>query len=156
MTLKELRLSKGLSQEKTAELCGITRKTYIKYEKDESVINPVKYNFYCKAIEEYNKIDEDHGILSIEQIKIICKDIFDNYDVEYAFLFGSYAKGNAKENSDVDILVSTNTSGLKFFGLVEDLRESLHKKVDVLNTNQLDNNIALIKEILKDGVKIYG
>ena len=156
MTLKELRLSKGLSQEKAAELCGISRKTYIKYEKDESIILPVKYNFYCKAIEEFGKIDEEHGILTFEQIKTTCKNVFNEYDVEYAFLFGSYAKGNAEDTSDVDILVSTKTTGLKYFGLVESLREALHKKVDVLNTNQLNNNIQLVKEILKDGVKIYG
>ena len=40
--------------------------------------------------------------------------------------------------------------------LVESLREKLQKKVDVLNREQLNNNPALINEILKDGVKIYG
>ena len=40
--------------------------------------------------------------------------------------------------------------------LVEEIRTILCKKVDVLNVNQLNNNIELIEEILKDGIKIYG
>lgn len=46
--------------------------------------------------------------------------------------------------------------GLKFYGLVEEIRTALHKKVDVLDINQLKNNMELIQEILKDGIKIYG
>ena len=40
--------------------------------------------------------------------------------------------------------------------LVEEIREALHKRVDILDVNQLKNNIELTEEILKDGVKIYG
>jgi hypothetical protein len=40
--------------------------------------------------------------------------------------------------------------------LVETLREELKKKVDVLDIKQLNNNLVLTKEILKDGIKIYG
>ena len=58
--------------------------------------------------------------------------------------------------SDVDLLISANLKGLKFYGLVEEIRTTLHKKVDVLDVNQLKDNIELMNEILKDGVKIYG
>ena len=44
-------------------------------------------------------------------------------------------------------------SGLKFFALVEELRESLRKKVDVLELNQLENNQDLLNEGLKEGIK---
>jgi hypothetical protein len=40
--------------------------------------------------------------------------------------------------------------------MVEELRTKLHKNVDVLDINQLNNNIELAKEILKEGIKIYG
>ena len=43
-----------------------------------------------------------------------------------------------------------------YFELVETLREKLHKKVDFLDVNQLKNNYALVQEILRDGIKIYG
>ena len=53
-------------------------------------------------------------------------------------------------------MISVDIKGIKFFGLVEELRVALHKKVDVLDINQLNNNTDLVKEILRDGVKIYG
>lgn len=156
MTLKELRLSRDLSQEKAAELCGVSRKSYIKYEKDESTIKPIKLKFFYNELGEYGKIDETHGILSLDQIKSICATVLKKYDVDYCILFGSYSKGKAKEDSDVDLLISSNVRGMYFFGLVEELREALNKKVDVLDLAQLNNNIDLVKEILKDGIKIYG
>ena len=76
--------------------------------------------------------------------------------VKYCILFGSYAKGKETPTSDVDLLISANIKGLKFYGLVEELRVALHKKVDVLDMNQLKNNLELTEEILKDGIKIYG
>ena len=46
--------------------------------------------------------------------------------------------------------------GLKFYGIVEKLRLALHKKVDVLNLDQLKDNLELTNEILRDGIRIYG
>ena len=40
--------------------------------------------------------------------------------------------------------------------MVEELREALHKKVDALDLKQLDHNMDLVYEVLKDGIKIYG
>ncbi|MBR6406399.1 MAG: hypothetical protein IKS18_09470 [Lachnospiraceae bacterium] len=54
------------------------------------------------------------------------------------------------------MLISTSLAGLAFFGLAETLREKLHKRVDLLDLNQLLNNEMLLKEVLKDGIKIYG
>ena len=76
--------------------------------------------------------------------------------VEFCYLFGSYAKGYANEKSDVDLCVSTSLTGLDFFGLIEDIRVALHKKVDLIRFDTLNNNLKLINEIMKDGIKIYG
>ena len=92
----------------------------------------------------------------MEQIKEVCVDVFSDYEVEFCYLFGSYAKSKANETSDVDLLIQTNVAGIKFFGLVEELREKLKKKVDLIDTRQLNNNQVLLHEILKDGIKIYG
>ncbi|MDD7401977.1 MAG: nucleotidyltransferase domain-containing protein [Eubacteriales bacterium] len=67
----------------------------------------------------------------------------------------AYAKGKAKIDSDIDLLVATDVTGLKFFALVEELREALRKNVDVLNFEQLEGNSVLLNEILRDGIKIY-
>ena len=103
-----------------------------------------------------NRIDEEHGILTIEDLTKICNTVFSEYNISYCYLFGSYAKGRATETSDVDLLVSGEAEGLQFYGMVEALREALHKQVDVLTPAQLANNPALLNEILRDGVKIYG
>ena len=100
-------------------------------------------------------VDEEHGVLTREDIEVACTKVFEKYDVKFAYLFGSYAKGKATPTSDVDLLVCTEVLGLRFYGLVEELRNELHKKVDVLDMNQLNGNIQLTEEILKDGVKIY-
>lgn len=86
----------------------------------------------------------------------ISGEIFKDYSVEYCYLFGSYAKGKATEKSDVDLLVAMPVDGMKFYELIEMLREQLKKKIDLLNIEQLDNNPMLVQEILKDGIKIYG
>ena len=156
MTLKELRRSKKITQAKCAEYLGIPLRTYQTYENDSSKVGTMKYDFMMQKLVEYRIIDETHGILSTEQIKNICGTVFDFADVEYCYLFGSYAKGNATASSDIDLLVSTPVTGMKFYDLTEALRESLQKKVDVLSKEQLNNNPVLMNEILKDGIKIYG
>lgn len=156
MKLKKLRQEKGLTQEQVAQLLGVTRRTYLKYENDQSSLSKIKYKFIYQTLEQYGVIDEERGILTIEQIKNACFEIFKDYDVEYCYLFGSYAKGNANPKSDIDLLISVNASGLQFFEIVERLREKLKKKIDLLDAKELEKNILLVEEILKDGVKSYG
>lgn len=156
MTLKELRKKKKLTQAACAKYLGIPLRTYQNYETDVSKIESIKYNFMVQKLEEYGFVDETHGILTVDEIKNICSSIFENYNIDYCYLFGSYAKGKATEVSDVDLLISTPISGMRFYDLVETIREALQKKVDVLNREQLNENLELINEILKDGIKIYG
>lgn len=156
MTLKELRKQKKLTQIECAKYLGIPVRTYQNYETEPAKASTMKYAFMMQKLEQYGFVDESHGILTQQQITEICSDIFPDYNVEYCYLFGSYAKGKATAVSDVDLLVATNVSGMRFYDLVETLREALSKKVDVLNREQLNDNPDLINEILKDGVKIYG
>ena len=95
-------------------------------------------------------------MLNIASIRESVSPIAKQYGLRRVFLFGSYAKGTANEESDVDLLIATDVSGIKFYDLVEAIRESLHKKVDVLDPKQLLDNPELVNEILKDGIKIYG
>ncbi len=155
MTLKELRLSKELTQSQVAKLVGISLRSYKEYENDVTKINTLKYNYIFNELSKINYIDEEHGILKIDNIKKIVSDVLSNFDVDYCYLFGSYAKNNANELSDVDLLVSTKITGMAFFGLVERLRESLHKKVDLLRIQDKTKNLELLNEIMKDGIRIY-
>lgn len=156
MSLKDIRLQGNLTQEEAAQLLGVTRRTYVNYEAGKIDEASLKYKYVVETLQKASLLDENHGILTIDQIRKICSEIFKNYSVDYCYLFGSYAKGKATETSDVDLLVAMPVDGMKFFELIELLREQLKKKIDLLDIAQLDNNSALVQEILKDGIKIYG
>ena len=156
MSIKELRKSLDLTQKEVSELVSIPLRTYLNYENDESKKGTIKYNYIMEKLEEYGYIDEEHGLLTIEKVKTIVSSVLSKYDAEYCYLFGSYAKETATEKSDVDLLLSSSVTGMKFYGLVEELREQLKKKVEVVTVSSLEGNLDLLNEILKDGIKIYG
>lgn len=154
--LKELRIEKKMTQKQVSELVGISLRSYKTYENDANKTGTLKYNYIVEKLKEIDPVDETHGVLEVEDIKRKCTQVFEKYDINFCYLFGSYAKHKAVPTSDVDLLVSANIKGLKFYGLIEDIRNALHKKVDVLDINQLKDNLELTEEILKEGIKIYG
>lgn len=154
--LVELRTRAKLTQTEAAKLFGVSLRSYQDYETKADKANTVKYKYFISEYEKMLFVDEEHGLLDIDTIKTVCKKIFDKKDVTSCYLFGSYAKHKEKETSDVDLLIDTTITGASFYGLVEELREALHKKVDLLDLNQVMINKVLLQEILKDGIKIYG
>ena len=154
--LKKLRNDIKMTQQEVADLVGISLRSYKSYENDEEKQGTIKYNYILEQLSKLHYIDEETGMLELEDIVRKCSKVFERYEVNFCYLFGSYAKGKATPASDVDLLISTSVTGLMFYDLVEALREGLKKKVDLLNREQLNNNPDLINEILKDGVKIYG
>jgi len=153
--LKETRTSKNLTQEQACALLGVSLRSYKSYENDASKQNTLKYRFMVDTLEKHIVLDEEHGILSLQEITDACGQVLSQYNVRYCILFGSYAKGTQTQTSDIDLLISTDVTGLRFFGIAERLRNLLHKKVDLLDLNQVSSNKLLLDEILKDGVKIY-
>lgn len=93
---------------------------------------------------------------TVSQIQDILVPIFREYNIRKAILFGSYAKGLAKDKSDIDLLVDSGLKGLAFFGLLEDVVNALGKDVDLLDTSQIIPNSDVDNEIKKTGVMIYG
>lgn len=156
MNLKNIRQSGKITQQEASVILGVPLRTYIRYENDEKYEKSLKYQKMCDVLEDKFKIDEEHGILTYDQIKEIVNGVFKKYDdIEFAFLFGSYAKGKAVPMSDVDIMVCTDITGLDFFGLIEELREALHKKVDLIRFKDIDKESKIMFEILRTGRKIY-
>lgn len=158
MELLETRLQFGLSQVEAASILNMPVRTYIRYEKDNNYGNILKRSMMINMLNDNCKITETNGLLTIDQIKKALNKVFDDEykgQIDFCYLFGSYAKGYAKENSDVDLCVATQLTGLKFAGLSESIREALHKKVDLIRFSNLENNMTLINEIMKDGIKVY-
>ena len=94
-------------------------------------------------------------VYSVDEIKTVLFPIFVRYNVKKAVLFGSYVKGLADKNSDVDLLLDSGLRGLKFVGLIEDVRLALDKEVDVFDETHIIPNSKIDSEISKDGVVIY-
>ena len=159
MTLLETRKQYNVSQVEVATLLDIPVRTYIRYEKDDTYGSDLKRRTMIQLINDKYELTEDKGLLNVETIKKELTILFEGQYkgmVEFCYLFGSYAKGYATEQSDVDLCVATSLKGLDFVGLSEDIRRLLHKKVDLIRFDTLGNNLELINEIMKDGIKIYG
>ena len=91
-------------------------------------------------------------IFTIENIVNLVKPIAKKYQVDRIYLFGSYARGEAGTDSDLDFLVY---GGEKFkltmiFALAEDLREVLEKKVDVFEIHEINPNSEFYNTIMKE------
>jgi len=77
------------------------------------------------------------------------------YGVRILGIFGSYARGEQKEVSDIDILVEIERPiGLRFFELWDDLEAILGVKIDLLTVKAVKQKPLLWKSIKKDLVYV--
>lgn len=95
-----------------------------------------------------------------EQIKTISEKampVFVRYGIGYAGLFGSYARGEEKAESDIDIMVRKGDKSLSLFDFVRmrnELSTIFEKKVDIVSES---NIVPYFKEyIFKDLQPLYG
>ena len=94
-------------------------------------------------------------IYSKEQLRDLLTPIFDEYRVKRAVLFGSYGKGLARSNSDIDILVDSSLKGLAFVGLIEAIHQATQKDVDLFDVRHIQPATPIDDEIKKTGVLLY-
>lgn len=95
-------------------------------------------------------------IYSIDEIKALVAPIAEQYGVARIFLFGSYARGEAKPDSDLDFRVDKGSlRGLiQLGGLYSDLEETFDKKLDLLTTNSLEQKF--LDRISSEEILVYG
>jgi predicted nucleotidyltransferase len=93
--------------------------------------------------------------MNINEIKTKVAKVASQYGVEQVFLFGSYARGEARPDSDIDICIKKGNvrTLLELSGFYLDLEESLGQKVDVVTTESLQGDFK--RNIEKDLVAIY-
>lgn len=96
-------------------------------------------------------------IYKIEEIKSKLYPIFRSYPVYKAMLFGSYAKGIATEQSDIDIVIDSKGEllNIDFYGILEDIKEQLNKNVDLFEISELKRNADICSSIKKEGIVLY-
>ena len=99
--------------------------------------------------------DINHSVYTIKEIKSIIKPILNKYGITDIYLFGSYARGEAKDSSDIDIYCNQgNIKTLIDQGLLEDeLESSLNKKVDIIfDSSYIDDYFK--QQIKEDMIKL--
>lgn len=96
---------------------------------------PNRNNYILNLIQN----DIEPNILTIKEIKQKIKPVMEKYQVNEVFLFGSYARGEATSESDVDIYCSKGNlkSLIDEARFIDELEVSLNKKVDVVTIGSL-------------------
>ena len=94
-------------------------------------------------------------VYTITELQAILAPVFTAYGVKKATLFGSYAKGVATPQSDVDLLVDSGLHGLSFFGLLESVSSAIDAPVDLIDISQVEPDSLVDFEIKKSGVPIF-
>lgn len=95
-------------------------------------------------------------VFTITDIKALVKPIAEKYNVDEIYLFGSYARDEADQNSDLDFLVfgGQNFKLTMIFSLAEELRAILNKKVDVFEINEINQDSEFYKTIMKERLRV--
>lgn len=96
-------------------------------------------------------------LYTVEEIRNKLSPVFEKEGVIRAVLFGSYAKGEATEESDVDIaaLVDEDMSILNFCGIADKVITTLGKNVDFLYADDIIPGGKIDVALKRDGVLLY-
>ena len=95
-------------------------------------------------------------VYSVEELAQILIPIIRKYKAEKAVIFGSYARNEADEDSDIDVMV---IGGLNFdptdvFCIADELYRASNKEVDVYEKREIDMNSDFYHNIVNEGVEI--
>ncbi len=93
-----------------------------------------------------------HPLIEDQRANILA--LAEQHGIENVRVFGSMARGDADDTSDVDLLVSLpkGRSGLALGGLLMDVQDLLHRRVDVVSERGL--HPMLRENILKEAVPL--
>lgn len=104
-------------------------------------------------------------VFSVDEIKERIEPIAKKYCLRSVYLFGSYARNEAKETSDVDLLIDRSGSLIRSMfdmgSLYSDLRESMGKEIDLVTTQTLEQDSTrkrtpgFVQNLYNERVKIY-
>ena len=103
-------------------------------------------------------------VYTIQEIKNKVLPILEKYRIPAMYLFGSYARGDATEESDLDFLIDTTgtelTSLLRLGALYCDLEEALQKPIDlitvrsIMQESSMESDIDFRNTVLKERVRL--
>lgn len=109
-----------------------------------------------------NDMKKKDSILSLDSLKFLVVPTAKKYEIKRIHLFGSYARGEATPESDVDLLIEGgNYHGLfQYAEFLERLETAIGKKVDVVTMEQIRENkkesgIRFYNNLMRDQVLLY-
>ena len=94
--------------------------------------------------------------MTIPDISRAARPLLESYGFTSAVLFGSHARGDADEGSDVDVFVTVprGTKTNKVFAFAYDLGEALGVDVDAYGSHEVDSSSDFFREIQRFGVAL--
>lgn len=92
---------------------------------------------------------------TIDEIKEKTVPVAKEFGIQRMYLFGSYARGEANDDSDVDIYIDKGNlkSLIQYYNFVAEIEQTLGCHVDVVTTGIQDK--TFLQAIMKDGVLLY-
>lgn len=93
---------------------------------------------------------------TIDEIRTKAMPIAIRYGVDSFSLFGSYARGEADEKSDLDFLIRKGSMKglLSYLGMLAELEDVFNCHVDLVMKNAIKDK-EFLEEIVRDEVKLY-
>ena len=94
--------------------------------------------------------------LTRNEIEVLIRKLLRKYNAEYALLFGSYARGEATAESDIDVVVvgGKNFKARDIFSFGEDLRQMTNKDVDAFEIREVNKGTPFYESVMNEGVRI--
>ena len=98
----------------------------------------------------------NNQVFSTEQLCKVIQTLLTRYHAEAAILFGSYARQEADDASDIDVVIigGSDFEPTDVFSLANDLHRMTRKDVDVYELCEIDQKSDFYKTILREGVRI--
>lgn len=96
-------------------------------------------------------------VYTIEEIKEMVYDILKKYGIEKAYIFGSYARGEANQQSDVDIMIKKGNlkTLLQLSALAYEIEQTLKKQIDIVIEETYTKDIKYDSETIKLAKNIF-
>ena len=102
-----------------------------------------------------NNICGSEEVLPIDALRLMVLPVIQKFSIDKATLFGSYARGDATSESDVDLLIECDSirSMKDYFDLQEGLRIAIGKNVDVVMADALDSDKSRAGKRLREHIE---
>lgn len=96
------------------------------------------------------------NVMTIDEIILIVKPLAEKYKIERIYLFGSYARNEASEDSDLDFLVygGDQFRSVSIFSFAEEIRKQTQKNVDAFEIREINQDSDFYNKIIKERVLI--